>query len=460
MIPVTGGRVWVDRLLRDGRIERGVLLEADAAGTVVGEQVGRSRPDDALALDLAVPGFGNAHSHAFHRALRGRTHESGSFWTWREAMYRAAARLDPDLYREFATAVFSEMLAGGWTAVGEFHYVHHRPDGSPYPDHAMELALADAAEAAGIRLVLLDTCYLAGGIDRPLSPEQLRFGDGDAGRWLRRWRSLSAALAGRSPLVTLGAAIHSVRAVPREDIRRIAAELPNDVPLHIHLSEQPAENEESLTAYGLTPAAVLSETGALGERLSVVHATHLTAADIRLLGDARAHAVFCPTTEADLGDGIGPATELVQAGVRLAVGSDQNAVADALLELRGLEAGERLRSLRRGRLSPEVLWRIGSEGGYGSLGLETPSRLGGPLDLVELDDSSLRTAGSRPEQLALTATATDVRRTVVGGSVRTLAPDTAETLAGVVRRIFEDPQVPARAGADPDVAGTNAEESE
>ena len=151
--------VWVDRLLRDGRVLRGVHFEADDAGLVVGERHADAPPPGAVALDFAVPGLGDAHSHAFHRALRGRTHESGSFWTWRSAMYRAAARLDPDLYREFATAVFREMALGGWTAVGEFHYVHHRPDGTPYPDHAMELALADAAEAAGIRLVLLDTCY-------------------------------------------------------------------------------------------------------------------------------------------------------------------------------------------------------------------------------------------------------------------------------------------------------------
>ncbi len=443
-------RVWVDRLLRDGRMERGVLFEGGATGLVDAESAGVGRPDDALALDLAVPGLGNAHSHAFHRALRGRTHESGSFWTWRERMYRAAGRLEPDLYRRFATAVFAEMVAAGWTAVGEFHYVHHRPDGTPYSGHAMELALADAADAAGIRLVLLDTCYLAGGIGgRPLSPEQRRFGDGDAARWLARWHELRETLSGRSPLVTLGAAIHSVRAVPRADIRRIAAELPADVPLHIHLSEQPAENEESLREYGVTPTVVLAEEGALTDRLSVVHATHLTADDIRLLGEARAHVVFCPTTEADLGDGIGPAVELDGAGARLAVGSDQNAVIDALLELRGLEAGERLRSLRRGRLTPDALWRIGSAGGYGALGLAPPARVGGPLDLVELQDGSLRTAGSRPEQIVLTGTAADVRRTVVGGRAIAAPPDTAGILGDVIRGIFEDPGAARADGQEP-----------
>ncbi|RXZ73169.1 formimidoylglutamate deiminase [Agromyces albus] len=431
--------VWVDRLLRDGALERGVLFETDAAGSIVSEASGTALPASAIALDFAVPGFANAHSHAFHRALRGRTHESGSFWSWRELMYRAAGRLDPAHYRELAAAVFAEMVATGWTSVGEFHYVHHQPDGTPYHDHAMELALADAAAEAGIRLVLLDTCYLAGGIGRPLAAEQARFGDADAGAWIDRWHALRETLAGRSPLVTLGAALHSVRAVPRDALGRVARELPAEVPLHIHLSEQPAENEDCVGAYGRTPTELLADEGVLSPRLSVVHATHLTERDIRLLGDASVHAVFCPTTEADLGDGIGPGTELMEAGVTLAIGSDQNAVVDPLLELRALEAGERLRSLRRGRIEPAELWHIGSAGGYASLGLAQPARVGGPLDLVELDPNSIRTAGSRLEQLPLTATAADVRRTIVGGHV--VAHDVtavAERLQRAITTLFEE----------------------
>ncbi|WP_407359081.1 formimidoylglutamate deiminase [Microbacterium sp. LTA6] len=429
-------RVWVDRLIRDGVLERGVLFEADDAGTVLSETTTEA-PAEALRLDLAAPGFANAHSHAFHRALRGRTHESGSFWTWRELMYRAAGRLDPGNYRELATGVFAEMVASGWTAVGEFHYVHHRPDGTPYENHAMELALADAATDAGIRLVLLDTCYLTGGIGTPLSPEQARFGDGNAASWLCRWHALRDALADRAPLVTLGAAVHSVRAVPREELARIARELPADVPLHIHLSEQPAENEACVAAYGRTPTELLAAEGLLAPRLSAVHATHLTENDIRLLGDAGVHAVFCPTTEADLGDGIGPATELTVAGAKLAVGSDQNAVVDPLLELRGLEAGERLRSLQRGRIAPATLWSIGSAGGYSSLGLAPAARVGGPLDLVELDTMSLRTSGSRAEQLPLTATASDVRRVIIGGHPIPIdAHATAARLARSISSLF------------------------
>ncbi len=414
-------KVWVDRLIRGGALERGVLFEVDAAGNVAHESVVAASPAGALALNVAAPGFANAHSHAFHRALRGRTHESGSFWTWRNLMYRAAARLTPDLYRDVATSVFAEMVAAGWTSVGEFHYVHHQPDGTPYAEHdgehPMELALADAAEAAGIRLVLLDTCYLTGGIGQPLAAEQTRFGDGDVHGWLERWHSLREALAERSPLVTLGAALHSVRAVPREGLEVAARELPASVPLHLHLSEQPAENAACVEAYGLTPTELLADAGVLSSRVSVVHATHLTDHDIELLAQSGTTAVFCPTTEADLGDGIGPGRELHDAGVALAIGSDQNAVVDPLLELRGLEAGERLRSLRRGRFTPEELWRIGADNGYASLGLAAPARLGGPLDLVELDPASIRTAGSALTQLPLTATAGDVRRTVIGGRV-------------------------------------------
>jgi formiminoglutamate deiminase len=428
-------RVWVERLLRDGVVAENVLFETDADGTVISEAAA-PRPADAVGLTFAVPGFGNAHSHAFHRALRGRTHEGGSFWTWRETMYRAAGRLDPDSYRELASGVFGEMVANGWTAVGEFHYLHHAPDGARYPAHAMEMAIADAAADAGIRLVLLDTAYLSAGVaGEPLSERQRRFSDGDAAGYLDRWHALRSALAGRSPLVTLGAALHSVRGVPRDAMVAIVAGLPADVPLHIHLSEQPAENAACLAVHGLTPTGLLAECGILSPRLAVVHATHLTEADIGLLGAARVHAVFCPTTEADLGDGIGPAVEVIEAGVRLALGSDQNAVVDPLLEMRGLEAGERLRSLRRGRVEPAALWQIAGAGGYGALGLPAPARVGGPLDLVELDLGSTRTAGAIPVQVALAATGSDVIRTVVGGRVVHDRSDAAPIAARLARSI-------------------------
>ncbi|MEV8367935.1 formimidoylglutamate deiminase [Microbacterium sp. NPDC064584] len=403
--------VWCERLVLDGVVHDRVRLTADATGATSGFITDASPAPGDLVLGTAVPGAANAHSHAFHRALRGRTHgDGGDFWTWRELMYRTASRLTPARYRSLAAAVFAEMLTAGYTAVGEFHYVHHQPGGTPYP-HEMELAVAAAAADVGIRLTLLDTAYLAGGVGERLSAEQARFGDGSAEAYLRRWQELSTLIPG------LGAAIHSVRAVSSTDIRTIVEGLPDDVPVHIHLSEQPKENEASLAAYGVTPTGLLAREGVLSTRVSVVHATHLTEDDVRELGGAGVSVVMCPTTEGDLGDGIGPARELLDAGATIAVGSDQNAVVDPLLEIRGLEIQDRLRSLRRGRFSMPELGTAMSAGGYRSLARRAPLSIGGLLDLVEIDTRSVRTIGAEPDQLLLCATAADVRRVVVGGRV-------------------------------------------
>ena len=403
--------VWCERLIVDGVVRERVRLIADARGTVADVAADVAPRDGDLLVGTAIPGAANAHSHAFHRALRGRTHDGGGdFWTWRDLMYRTAARLTPESYGRLARAVFAEMIAAGFTAVGEFHYVHHRPDGTAYP-HEMEEAIAEAAAGVGIRLTLLDTAYLAGGIGAPLSTEQTRFGDGSAEGYVRPWHELAERMPG------LGAAIHSVRAVSPEDIRTILAGLPADIPLHIHLSEQSKENEDAVAAFGATPTGILERAGAITPRLSVVHATHLTDDDIRLLGAGGVSVVMCPTTEADLGDGIGPARELRDAGATLALGSDQNAVIDPLLEVRGLEMQDRLRSQRRGRFTLGELSRALGAEGYRSLGLAAPLAVGGPLDLVELDTRSARTAGADPEQLLLCATASDVTRVIVGGRV-------------------------------------------
>ncbi|TFD77259.1 formimidoylglutamate deiminase [Cryobacterium sp. Sr8] len=412
---------WCETLLVDGVPTPGVRLEVGANGRLSGVTGGAEPLPGDVRLGTVLPGMANAHSHAFHRALRGRTHaDGGDFWQWREAMYLAAGRLDPDRYYALARAVFAEMLVSGWTAVGEFHYVHHRPDGSRYPrKHAMELALAAAARDVGIRLVLLDTVYLAGGIGHPLAPEQRAFDDGSAAGWLERWNALGEALgADPDARVSLGAAIHSVRAVPPDAIRQVLAGLPPAVPLHIHLSEQPQENADCLTEYGRTPAGVLAGLGALTPRLSVVHATHLSDEDVTLIGAAGATVVMCPTTEADLGDGIGPARRLSDAGAPIALGSDQNAVVDPMLEMRGLEAGERLASGERGRFDPASLLAAASTNGYASLGLgENRLRPGDLCDLVELSTRSVRTVGSAPAQLPLTATASDVLRVIVHGVI-------------------------------------------
>ena len=389
--------------------------------------VSTQRPEGSVQrLDgLIVPGFANAHSHAFHRALRGRTHDGGgSFWTWREAMYEVAHVLDPDLYHDLARATFAEMAQAGITSVGEFHYLHHRPDGSPYADpNAMATALREAAREAGLRLTLLDTCYLAGGLTgagpEPLRPEQQAFSDGTVQGWAQRAAGLSA-----DEHTVIGAAIHSIRAVPRDAIPAIvewatSVDPAGPRPLHTHLSEQPAENDACIAAYGLSPTQVLHDAGALGPRTTVVHATHLMSGDIELLGTTATTACFCPTTERDLADGIGPARGLLDAGAPLSLGSDQHAVIDPLEEMRALEMHERLLTLRRGRLSPTELLNAGTLSGHRSLGWPDAGSIavGQRADLVCLDLDSVRTAGSLPAQAMLAATAADIRTVIRDGAV-------------------------------------------
>jgi len=341
-------------------VRPGVLIEA-AAGRFT-SVTPDTRPQDVPAgtvrlPGLTLPGLANAHSHAFHRALRGVTQAGpGTFWTWRERMYQVASELTPDSYLALARAVYAEMALAGITCVGEFHYLHHAPGGARYADpNEMGRALAGAAAQAGIRITLIDVCYLSGGLSpdgspQPLAGPQLRFGDGDGGRWAERVQALGADRHGlltgpawASGQARLGVAIHSVRAVPPGQMGPvIACSHAYGAPLHAHLSEQPAENQACLAAYGVTPAGLLDRAGALGPRSTVVHATHLTGGDIELLGGSRTVVCMCPTTEADLADGVGPAGALAAAGCPLSLGSDSHAVIDLLAEARLVELGERL----------------------------------------------------------------------------------------------------------------------
>ena len=291
-----------------------------------------------------LPGLVDAHSHAFHRALRGHG-AGGDFWSWRTRMYSLAERLDPDSLLALATASFGEMVLAGITTVHEFHYLHH-PDG-------MDDAICEAARRAGIRLVLLDTCYLRAGFDdTELAPVQQRFCDGDVERWAARAEKVAAA----NPDVVVGAAIHSVRAVDADSMARVAEwARAREVPLHLHLSEQPAENDECLAATGRTPTQLAHDHGVLGPTTTAVHCTHVTDDDIALLGTTRSTVCLCPTTERDLGDGVGPASALVEAGCRLRVGTDSHAVVDLFEEVRAIELDERLITGRRGLHEPSAL---------------------------------------------------------------------------------------------------------
>jgi formiminoglutamate deiminase len=400
-------------------------------------------PDDERLAGLTLPGFANAHSHAFHRALRGRTHdEGGTFWTWRERMYQVAERLDPDSYLALARATYAEMALAGVTCVGEFHYLHHGPGGVPYDEpNAMAEALRQAARDAGVRLTLLDTCYLAGGLTaeghtRP-DPVQQRFSDGSVTRWASRVGDLRADDALR-----VGAAIHSVRAVPRLELADVAAAFP-EAPLHAHLSEQYAENEAALAFYGLSPTELLAGADALGPRTTVVHATF--APHMQLLGSTGTNVCICPTTERDLADGIGPARLMAEHGSPLCLGSDQNAVIDLLEEARALEMHERLFTLERGVFAPSELVAALTVQGHAALGWPEAGRIevGAPADLVAVRLDSVRTAGSAVPQAIYAATASDVHTVVNAG--RVVVRD-GEHVLGDVARLLTDAIAPLWAG--------------
>jgi formiminoglutamate deiminase len=387
---------WCELAWLDGAPAAGVLVE-HSTGAITAVRPGVPAPPGAHRLaGLVLPGLANAHSHAFHRALRGRTHTGGgTFWTWREAMYTLAGRLDEQRYHALATAAYTEMLCAGWTAVAEFHYLPGLAD-----------AVRAAADRVGIRLVLLDTLYLAGGIGRDPDAVQRRFAAGGFDGWAAR---VTSGRAGD------GAAVHSVRAVPPAALHRVR-EVVGTRPLHVHLSEQPAENADCRAAYGRSPTRVLADAGVLGPTTTAVHATHLDAPDIAQLAASGTGACFCPSTEADLADGIGPARELADAGCPLALGSDQHAVVDPLTEARALEYGERLRTGQRGRFGPAELVAALSTGGHRALGLPGGTiAVGAPCDLVAVRADSERTAGADPAQLVLAASATDVHTVVVGG---------------------------------------------
>ncbi len=403
--PTAEAGVVVD--VRDGRIDA-VMRDAPTP------------PPGARRLDgLTLPGLANGHSHAFQRALRGRTqHGSGSFWTWREQMYRLADRLDPERYLALARATYAEMALAGVTAVGEFHYLHHGPGGVPYSDpNEMGRALIAAAAEAGVRITLIDACYLNGGIGEPPAGPQRRFSDGSADAWAERVEALSD-----EPSARIGAAIHSVRAVDPEAAAVVAGwALERDCPLHAHVSEQPAENHACMEAYGCTPTALLAAAGALAAPFTAVHATHLEDGDVTLLGEAGACCCICPTTERDLADGIGRMRPLAEAGAALSLGSDSHAVIDLFEEARAVELNERLASGERGHHSAAALLRAASEDGHACLGWPDAGRIapGARADLVTVSLAGVRLAGTEPEHAidaaVFAAGAADVRHVLVDG---------------------------------------------
>ncbi|MFC7977052.1 formimidoylglutamate deiminase [Streptomyces cinereoruber] len=431
---------WLEHAWLDPTVEPGVALEA-ADGRITSVRTGVETPPPGAEVlrGLTIPGLANAHSHAFHRALRGTVQVgSGTFWTWRDTMYKVAQRLTPDSYFALARAVYAEMALAGITSVGEFHYLHHAPGGTPYADpNAMGEALIAAAAEAGIRITLLDTAYLSSGFGAAPEHHQLRFTDGTADAWAER----ASALKERDG-VRIGAAIHSVRAVPADQLATVADwARRREAPLHVHLSEQTAENDACLAAHGLTPTQLLAEHGVLGSRTTGVHNTHLTPGDVALIGSSSTGTCMCPTTERDLADGIGPAVDLQRAGSPLSLGSDSHAVVDILEEARAMELNERLRTHIRGHWTAAALLRAATADGHAALGRQEAGELtpGALADFTTIALDSVRTAGPAPRLAAETAvfaaSAADVRHTVVGGrhvvrdGVHRSVPDVPRALA-------------------------------
>ncbi|NUP23400.1 MAG: formimidoylglutamate deiminase [Streptomyces sp.] len=451
---MTSKTYWLEHAWLDTHVEPGVGLTVSTGGSAAGRDgritavrtdVPTPPPGAEVLRGLTLPGLANAHSHAFHRALRGTVQVgSGTFWTWRETMYATAARLTPETYHALARAVYAEMALAGITAVGEFHYVHHAPGGTPYADpNAMGEALIAAAADAGIRITLLDTAYLSSGFGQPPTIHQLRFSDGDADAWAERCSVLKERDHAR-----IGAAIHSVRAVPADQLETVArwAE-ERRAPLHVHLSEQTAENEACLEVHGCTPTQLLALHGVLGPRTTGVHNTHLTAEDISLIGGSGTGTCMCPTTERDLADGIGPAVALQNEGSPLSLGSDSHAVIDLLEEARAMELNERLRTRTRGHWTAAALLRAASADGHAALGWDDAGILepGARADFTTVALDSVRTAGPLPrlgaETAVFAASAADVSHTVVAGrhvvrdGVHTLVPNVPQALADAVEAL-------------------------
>jgi formimidoylglutamate deiminase len=372
---------------------------------------------------FALPAMPNVHSHAFQRALRGvgerrapAAHASDDFWSWREAMYALAGALDPDSMRAAGRRAYTEMAAAGYGVVGEFHYVHHQPDGTPYAEpNALAIALAEAAHSCGLRIVLLPAAYHRAGWDggdRPPSPGQRRFCDATVAAFLDRVDALRAWADGREG-VSVGVAAHSVRAVPAGWLGAIAAYADeHGLVRHIHAHEQPRELDECRAEHGLTPIELLDRTGYLSPSTTVVHGVHVDAEDVARLARSGTIVASCPTTEGNLGDGHLPALEYRDAGVPLAIGSDSQVVIDPFEEVRELETlARRERRTRHALLAATGdLWGAVAAAGRASLGLDAAGA-GGTIT-VDLDHPRL--AGV-PEEDALRAVATCASADVVVG---------------------------------------------
>lgn len=382
-------------------LEPGIRVSVAADGRI--DAVGRLAvpPTRRIEGGILLPGFVNGHSHAFQRGLRGKGETfpagTGSFWTWRTAMYDLVESMTPERAEEISLAAFDEMLDEGITTVGEFHYLHHgTPDAR---DWALDAAVRRAARTAGIRLVIIQTCYLDGGIGTPLEGGQRRFDGGSPAGFLDRIDALIADLDPEREHAAIAA--HSIRAVDPDVFGQLLeAARARSIPLHVHLEEQPAEIDACRARYGTAPVRTLLERAELGADVTAVHLTHTTPEDLADFAATGAGACICPTTEANLGDGIPDLTAMLEGNGRISLGTDSNARISMLEEMRWLEYGQRLRTIERGALIDPAgemlpcLMRAATEEGAVSLGLDAGEiAVGRRADFAVLDGThpTLRT---------------------------------------------------------------------
>ena len=383
------------------------------------------------------PGLVNAHSHAFQRVIRGRTEyrsasEKDSFWTWREMMYSAAARLTPEDIYDASRMAFLEMALSGITAVGEFHYLHHASDGSPYDDpNLLAKQVVRAANEVGLRIALLRVAYARAGFEAEPNPRQSRFIEKDAEPYLKNVGQLRKDLGNENRMAWVGVAPHSVRAVPLDFLKEIVA-FANDekLPVHMHVAEQAAEVSACIKEYGRSPVALLATEGLLNERFTAIHAIHVTSKAIRMLADAHAGVCACPTTERNLGDGIVPADGYFKQGVRISLGTDSQTQIDLLEDARALEYHLRLQKMERAVLTEDTdgsksalaarLFECATVNGARSI--NAPVAVPGaeePADFFTVDLNDASVAGASENDLlsnvVFSLSKTAVKDVVVGG---------------------------------------------
>ncbi|MEM6159899.1 formimidoylglutamate deiminase [Erwinia sp. P6884] len=393
-------RYFAPRLLMEEQWQENVIIDVDNHGFIRALTPGGVTEGAERLAGAVIPAMANLHSHAFQRAMAGLAEVAGdpqdSFWTWREMMYRMVQRLTPEQVGAIAAYLYVDMLKGGYTQVAEFHYLHHDPDGQPYPDDAMLTVLIEAAELAGIGQTLLPVLYSYAGFgEQPPQAGQRRFIQ-HSDDYLRQQQRLLRLLEGR-PLHNQGLCFHSLRAVSEAQMRDVLAVSPDGLPVHIHIAEQEKEVADCLAWRGERPVEWLLNRFEVGPRWCLIHATHLSETEISRLAASRAVAGLCPTTEANLGDGIFPATAYIAQGGRWGIGSDSHVSLDVVEELRLLEYGQRLRDRRRNRIVTQqhasvgtVLYHQALEGGAQACGVKMGRiAVGYRADWLVLTDDAL-----------------------------------------------------------------------